>query len=146
MSILSILCYIFYGIIAIVLVAVTRTEWRAWTNDRSNPERRTSALHRLWRRGTGMVVLVIALALLRYPPESNLSREMLALKALICLLLCVALFVLALWDLRTIRHQMKHEVKDFLDTSSAEFEQYLQEHLKKKEPRPNLENQKSTQG
>lgn len=132
MSTREILLYVFYGIITVVLVFVARTEWRAWLTDRLDAIQRPLALHRLWRRLAGILILVAVLILLQYPPESALTAMQMAFKILVCLLLCVVLFALALWDLRTVRHQMKREVKDFLDSSSQEFEQYLQEHLQNK--------------
>jgi hypothetical protein len=132
MSTHEFLLYAFYSIVGVVLALVARTEWRTWLSDRLDATLRTNALRRLWRRLTGMVILVTVLVLLRYPSESALTAMQMALKILVCLTLCVFLFALALWDLRTVRHQMKREVKDFLDNSSEEFEKYLQEHLQNK--------------
>ena len=130
MSTLEMLLCLFYGIIGVTLALVARTEWRAWSTDRLDATLRPKALHRFSRRMTGIFILVLVLVLLRYP--ADLPEKQMIFKISLCLLLCFVLFVLALWDLRTVRRQLNQEVKEFMDNSSSEFEQYLQNHLQKK--------------
>ena len=132
MSTLEVLGLISYVVLAIVLLLVGRTELRAWWHDRGDARLRPRAFHRLWRRLAGIVLLVVVLVLLRYPPQEALTPHQMGLKILVCLALCGFLLVLALWDLRTIRHEMQHEVKTFLDNSTEEFEKFMQEHLQDK--------------
>ena len=83
-------------------------------------------IRRFVRRMTGAVILAAILILLDYPPNSGLDQKAQLIKLLSSLSLCILLFLFVLWDFRSVRRDLREEVKNLMDQSARELREYME--------------------
>ena len=94
------------GLMIFLLLGI---EWRVWRADRQLSNRKSFAWRRLARRAFVGLLLILVLIVLRIPIYHDIPPRILFIKVVIALVLCAAVFIILIWDLRSITHQVRQE-------------------------------------
>lgn len=110
----------FFSLFLLLLIAgLLAHEWKEWNRNRDDARKRQTAQKRLFRRSIGAILLLVVVVLLRYPALGALSPRMAFLKILACLLICLFLIILAIWDARAVLKSLHADsVQDLRDQLS----------------------------
>ncbi|MFP4379214.1 MAG: hypothetical protein ACLFUS_01830 [Candidatus Sumerlaeia bacterium] len=122
----SLFAYLVYIGFWVVTGALVFIELGHFYHNHKNPTMRHLVIRRFVRRMTGVVILAAILVLLVYPPNSGLDQKGQLIKMLSSLSLCILLFLFVLWDFRSVRRDLREEVKNLMDQSARELRQYME--------------------
>ena len=114
---------------ALVVSALLAVEIWAWWDAHGDPALAGPSLRRLLRRGLGAVALLVTLGLLLMPPPEPVGLRLARLLA--CLGLCGVVVVIAIYDYRLVRRELRREVEGFVNDSAHAFRQQLQDMARK---------------
>ncbi len=121
----DILLTVALGATALVMCGLLAVEIKVWLDCRSDPERAKGAVRRLARRGTGAILLLLVLLLLKWPSADSLTVVQRFYKILGCLTLSVVVFAIAIWDFRIMRGEVKMELQGFVNQSAEAIRNQL---------------------
>jgi hypothetical protein len=111
---------------ALIVSALVAFELKAWFEGRADdPQKARRATRRMIRRIGGAALLLVVLGLLLLPPTDSAILRLVRLLA--CLSLSVVALLVALYDFRIMRHEMRLEIHDFVQSSATAFQDHLQD-------------------
>jgi membrane protein required for beta-lactamase induction len=103
--------FIFVGVL--VMAGFIATEMNRWlVLRREEKEAPVGMTSRMIRRSLGAFLLLVVLLLVKYPSRESLTDAGLFFKYLVCLWLCVMVFLIAIYDLRSIRRELRSELSE----------------------------------
>ncbi len=122
---------LFFGVL--VMAGFIAFEINRWIELRKSDEPPRGLLNRTLRRSIGAFLLLVVLLLIKYPEESTLTQPQLFFKYLACLWLCLMVFLIALFDMRSIRAELRHELRKDFKKTTQDLENIVNEMTRQKE-------------
>ena len=108
-------------IMSLVVSLLLAIEIRAWLAARTDPVRSGPAAYRLFRRGTGAVLLLTVLLLLRFSFNEADAPFWKLFQMLASLGLSMVVFLIAMWDFVVMRREIKQEFDVFQAETTGDF-------------------------
>ncbi|MBN1867085.1 hypothetical protein JW916_07305 [Candidatus Sumerlaeota bacterium] len=113
-------------LIALLILSLGAVEFKRWLDSRAYRNKERYPLSRLVRRGAGAALVIGVLAALRLSLHEGFSIRMQFRFLLIALLLCGAVFLIVLWDLRVLRRQARKEIHYIAAKSVQELRVFVE--------------------
>lgn len=116
------------ALIAMIL-SLLAGEWRVWDTNRRLAPRKHNANRRFLRRMLGGALLLSVLLVLRFPSPEGLPQNLLLLKLLLALFICCMVFLVVIYDVRSVTREVREE-------SAQDLHEYLTAaaHLRQLDP------------